>query len=150
MVIFGKYKSNHASLLPESAADQLQSLQDKTCASLKINLKLMTALNTFPDPPLPSFPLQCLLPLSHTIQGFSHSILFVISYHALLSPRTFTCILSACNMQYLSLTLIFFLRFYLFIHERHRQREKQAPVSYTHLTLPTTCRGCRSRWSPYH
>ena len=25
-----------------------------------------------------------------------------------------------------------------------------APVSYTHLTLPTTCRGCRSRWSPYH
>ena len=24
------------------------------------------------------------------------------------------------------------------------------PVSYTHLTLPTTCRGCRSRWSPYH
>ena len=23
------------------------------------------------------------------------------------------------------------------------------PVSYTHLTLPTTCRGCRSRWSPY-
>ena len=23
-------------------------------------------------------------------------------------------------------------------------------VSYTHLTLPTTCRGCRSRWSPYH
>ena len=26
----------------------------------------------------------------------------------------------------------------------------QIPVSYTHLTLPTTCRGCRSRWSPYH
>ena len=25
-----------------------------------------------------------------------------------------------------------------------------SPVSYTHLTLPTTCRGCRSRWSPYH
>ena len=24
------------------------------------------------------------------------------------------------------------------------------PVSYTHLTLPTTCRVCRSRWSPYH
>ena len=23
------------------------------------------------------------------------------------------------------------------------------PVSYTHLTLPTTL-GCRSRWSPYH
>ena len=31
------------------------------------------------------------------------------------------------------------------------QREKPIrPVSYTHLTLPTTCRGCRSRWSPYH
>ena len=24
------------------------------------------------------------------------------------------------------------------------------PVSYTHLTLPTTVQGCRSRWSPYH
>ena len=25
-----------------------------------------------------------------------------------------------------------------------------APVSYTHLTLPTTWSRCRSRWSPYH
>ena len=25
-----------------------------------------------------------------------------------------------------------------------------APVSYTHLTLPTTGSLCRSRWSPYH
>ena len=25
-----------------------------------------------------------------------------------------------------------------------------APVSYTHLTLPTTLHECRSRWSPYH
>ena len=25
-----------------------------------------------------------------------------------------------------------------------------APVSYTHLTLPTTSALCRSRWSPYH
>ena len=25
-----------------------------------------------------------------------------------------------------------------------------APVSYTHLTLPTTIKPCRSRWSPYH
>ena len=24
------------------------------------------------------------------------------------------------------------------------------PVSYTHLTLPTICFKCRSRWSPYH
>ena len=24
------------------------------------------------------------------------------------------------------------------------------PVSYTHLTLPTTAAVCRSRWSPYH
>ena len=24
------------------------------------------------------------------------------------------------------------------------------PVSYTHLTLPTTTPQCRSRWSPYH
>ena len=27
---------------------------------------------------------------------------------------------------------------------------KIAPVSYTHLTLPTTLPRCRSRWSPYH
>ena len=26
----------------------------------------------------------------------------------------------------------------------------RTPVSYTNLTLPTTCRVCRSRWSPYH
>ena len=25
-----------------------------------------------------------------------------------------------------------------------------SPVSYTHLTLPTTGHECRSRWSPYH
>ena len=25
-----------------------------------------------------------------------------------------------------------------------------SPVSYTHLTLPTTLHECRSRWSPYH
>ena len=28
--------------------------------------------------------------------------------------------------------------------------EVSAPVSYTHLTLPTILRSCRSRWSPYH
>ena len=26
----------------------------------------------------------------------------------------------------------------------------QLSVSYTHLTLPTILRSCRSRWSPYH
>ena len=26
----------------------------------------------------------------------------------------------------------------------------EMPVSYTHLTLPTTIKPCRSRWSPYH
>ena len=26
----------------------------------------------------------------------------------------------------------------------------KGPVSYTHLTLPTTSGWCRSRWSPYH
>ena len=25
-----------------------------------------------------------------------------------------------------------------------------APVSYTHLTLPTRCHRCRSRWAPEH
>ena len=29
-------------------------------------------------------------------------------------------------------------------------RQTYAPVSYTHLTLPTTLNSCRSRWSPYH
>ena len=29
------------------------------------------------------------------------------------------------------------------------ERSKEA-VSYTHLTLPTILRSCRSRWSPYH
>ena len=28
--------------------------------------------------------------------------------------------------------------------------EYSMPVSYTHLTLPTTVGPCRSRWSPYH
>ena len=26
----------------------------------------------------------------------------------------------------------------------------KVPVSYTHLTLPTNFKRCRSRWSPYH
>ena len=38
--------------------------------------------------------------------------------------------------------------------ERNIQPEKneetRIPVSYTHLTLPTTGSLCRSRWSPYH
>ena len=29
-------------------------------------------------------------------------------------------------------------------------RDVIKPVSYTHLTLPTTCTRCRCRWSPYH
>ena len=29
-------------------------------------------------------------------------------------------------------------------------RPDMAPVSYTHLTLPTIQHWCRSRWSPYH
>ena len=28
--------------------------------------------------------------------------------------------------------------------------DRGRPVSYTHLTLPTTARRCRSRWSPDH
>ena len=28
--------------------------------------------------------------------------------------------------------------------------QSSEPVSYTHLTLPTILRSCRSRWSPYH
>ena len=29
-------------------------------------------------------------------------------------------------------------------------QDAYAAVSYTHLTLPTILRSCRSRWSPYH
>ena len=37
------------------------------------------------------------------------------------------------------------------LRARHLQAiHKAAPVSYTHLTLPTTRQRCRSRWSPYH
>ena len=35
-------------------------------------------------------------------------------------------------------------------HYTYGYRKIAAPVSYTHLTLPTTSRRCRSRWSPYH
>ena len=31
-----------------------------------------------------------------------------------------------------------------------RKARVAEPVSYTHLTLPTILRSCRSRWSPYH
>ena len=31
-----------------------------------------------------------------------------------------------------------------------RHKNNLPAVSYTHLTLPTTCTRCRSRWSPYH
>ena len=40
--------------------------------------------------------------------------------------------------------------------ERERQErtdlllQSMEPVSYTHLTLPTRCHRCRSRWSPDH
>ena len=30
------------------------------------------------------------------------------------------------------------------------QTNNLTPVSYTHLTLPTSLAECRSRWSPYH
>ena len=30
------------------------------------------------------------------------------------------------------------------------EEESDIPVSYTHLTLPTICFKCRSRWSPDH
>ncbi len=34
-------------------------------------------------------------------------------------------------------------------HENRRHLDG-IPVSYTHLTLPTTIPSCISRWSPYH
>ena len=35
-------------------------------------------------------------------------------------------------------------------NSKHRSTLTDHPVSYTHLTLPTTRLVCRSRWSPYH
>ena len=34
--------------------------------------------------------------------------------------------------------------------QEHGYLVESKPVSYTHLTLPTTLHECRSRWSPYH
>ena len=36
--------------------------------------------------------------------------------------------------------------------KKHKQRVcvVDKAVSYTHLTLPTTCNLCRSRWARYH
>ena len=36
------------------------------------------------------------------------------------------------------------------IREKAQEKVFSEPVSYTHLTLPTRCHRCRSRWSPYH
>ena len=37
-----------------------------------------------------------------------------------------------------------------FVADKFEEMGFTKPVSYTHLTLPTTTFGCRSRWSPYH
>ena len=34
--------------------------------------------------------------------------------------------------------------------EKRLSADSLSTVSYTHLTLPTILRSCRSRWSPYH
>ena len=36
------------------------------------------------------------------------------------------------------------------IYRKEQGMTLTIPVSYTHLTLPTILRSCRSRWSPYH
>ena len=38
----------------------------------------------------------------------------------------------------------------LFGLQASTQSTESQPVSYTHLTLPTSLAECRSRWSPYH
>ena len=35
-------------------------------------------------------------------------------------------------------------------NENQNSKDYEDTVSYTHLTLPTILRSCRSRWSPYH
>ena len=39
---------------------------------------------------------------------------------------------------------------WVFLMKWIRLLAPRKPVSYTHLTLPTTLVKCRSRWSPYH
>ena len=50
------------------------------------------------------------------------------------------------------ITLSFLYRplVYNFLDNKFGRRLSLISVSYTHLTLPTTCRVCISRWSPYH
>ena len=58
------------------------------------------------------------------------------------------------------LLIPFAMYFFMIRPQRRRMREQQElqrsiqvgdeAVSYTHLTLPTIRRGCRSRGSPYH
>ena len=48
-----------------------------------------------------------------------------------------------------SLFIQVFVTFLLLTGSASAQFTGNIPVSYTHLTLPTTY-ACRSRWSPYH
>ena len=53
--------------------------------------------------------------------------------------------------QYLKETNPFEVRREIYdIISKHKLSKGDRAVSYTHLTLPTILRSCRSRWSPYH
>ena len=55
-----------------------------------------------------------------------------------------TLLLFPCQLFFISVSVSFVSEWMFFMLLR------SSPVSYTHLTLPTTGSLCRSRWSPYH
>ena len=55
------------------------------------------------------------------------------------------------NYMHKGIEVVFTKEFVTADHYIERELDKIGrPVSYTHLTLPTILRSCRSRWSPYH
>ena len=49
------------------------------------------------------------------------------------------------NARYLSM-----IEQIVYLYRQYPKTDGTGSVSYTHLTLPTSCVQCRSRWSPYH
>ena len=62
---------------------------------------------------------------------------------------SFPVFLEVCQL-YCCFYCIFSLTIYLPSTFHSHNDHTVVPVSYTHLTLPTIQRSCRSRWSPYH
>ena len=107
----------------------------------------------------PSFLVKCLITYLHIFKN--------------LGPQPCVCV-CVCACEFVVMHFIYLFVYFppqtslFFIPFRDRERERKEgrernfsvgekhwwvasrPVSYTHLTLPTTIGWCRSRWSPYH